>query len=55
MPGLCSIPDGVSAAMSVNPLSVSSMPCMILSASAESSAPNSPNVFSAKVPPKTLL
>src|SRR6266536_83320 len=49
------ISGGVSAPMSVNPLSVSSMPCMILSAYPESGAPNSPKVLSVKVPPKTRL
>ena len=54
-PGLCSIPDGVSAPMSVNPLVVSSMPCMILSASGESGAPNSPKVLMFNCPLPVLL
>ncbi len=54
-PGLRSIPGGVSAPMIVKPWSVSSMPCMILSAIGESAWPNSPKVFSASVPPKTSL
>jgi len=41
-PGLKSIPGGVSAPISVKPPSVSSLLCMILSASGASCAPNSP-------------
>ena len=55
VPGRYSIPGGVSAAISVKPLSVSSMPCMILSASGVSGAPYSPKVLRVRVPPKTLL
>ena len=38
---------------SVKPLLVSSIACMILSASGESAIPYSPNVFMCRVPPKT--
>ena len=55
LPGLRSIPGGVSAPMSVKPWSVSSMPCMILSAIGESGSPYSPKVFRVSVPPKTSL
>src|SRR5690242_3283599 len=39
VPGRCSMPVGVSAAISANPSSLTSIACMILSASGESWAP----------------
>ncbi len=55
-PGLYDIPGGVSAAMSMKPLPVSSMLCMILFASSPPAvAPKSPKVFTVRVPPKTSL
>ena len=53
LPTWCSIPGGVSAAISVKPLGVTSCPCMILSAMGESGCPNSPKVLSVSSPPKT--
>ena len=52
-PGVNSIPGGVSLPMSVNPLVVSSWPCMMLSAPGPSPAPKSPKVLTVNVPPKT--
>src|SRR5215210_6444977 len=53
VPGVGSAWGGGSDAINVNPRSVSSWACMILSAIEGSSAPESPNVFSVSVPPKT--
>ncbi|WP_408630186.1 hypothetical protein [Amycolatopsis mongoliensis] len=52
VPGVWSIPVGVSAAISLKPFSATSWACMIFSASAPSGDPNSPNVFTVRVPPK---
>ncbi len=53
VPGLYSIPAGVSAPITVKPAGVSSWECMILSASGESGWPYSPKVFRASSPPST--
>ena len=53
VPSWYSIPGEVSAAIRVYPLSVSSWPCMMPSASGASGAQYSPKVLNVKVPPKT--
>src|SRR5262245_51930740 len=53
LPGVWSIPGGVSAPMRVKPSGVSSMPCMIMSAPGALGSPYWPNVLMLSSPPKT--
>ena len=52
VPGLWSMPGGVSAAMILKPEGVSRLPCMMPSAPGWLGSPYSPNVLTVSSPPK---